>query len=490
MSTRTLRRWLPLAILAFIAVGAWSGAGAANLDDPMLSPVVYDESLTTPMFSARRVPQTLQQPIADDAVVADAQTFFAKLARETPDGATWCVTVDIDGRRLVSANDELGLIPASNMKVLTTYAALELLGAETRFRTTVAAPLPIVDGVLDGDLFLIGDGDPFLSTAGFRQEFADQPPRAFSSLEDLADRIVALGLTRIEGAVVGDGSAFDELRLVPTWPERFQNLSQTGPLGGLVVDNGVVSWPEGQFSYRATLAEDPAAHAAAEFDDLLEARGVTIVGRARAEVAPTTAIELAGVESASVAEMVTHVNSHSDNHGAEALLKQIGRATSGEGSTEAGATAVLGVLIERAGVDTTGLVVSDGSGLAESNRVPCRLFVDLLDSQPFDGLLAQSMAIGGTRGTLADRFLPPSAGNGVVYAKTGTLNPAVGLSGYVQTAADPTVVARFAYLLNGELIGITEGVRTLPDDFVAALTSYPAAPPLAEFAPRPTSPAG
>ena len=86
------------------------------------------------------------------------------------------------------------------------------------------------------------------------------------------------------------------------------------------------------------------------------------------------------------------------------------------------------------------------------------------------------------KGTLIDWFLPPSAANGVVYAKTGTLNPAVGLSGYVQTAADPTVVARFAYMLNGELIGITEGVRTLPDDFIAALTACPEAPPVAEFA--------
>ena len=97
MPTLVLRRWLPLVVLAFIAAGAWSAAGAANLDDPMLTPIEYDESLATPMFSARRVPQTLQQPIADDAVMADADLFFAKLARETPAGANWCVTVDIDG---------------------------------------------------------------------------------------------------------------------------------------------------------------------------------------------------------------------------------------------------------------------------------------------------------------------------------------------------------------------------------------------------------
>ena len=279
------------------------------------------------------------------------------------------------------------------MKVLTTYAALELLGPDARFRTRLMVTTPIVDGVLDGDLHLVGDGDPFLTTAAFRDEFADRPPQAFTSLEALADQIVALGLTRIEGAVVGDDTVFDDLRGVPGWPERFQNLSQTGPLGGLVVDNGVVSWPQGQFSYRATLADDPAAHAAAEFDDLLEERGVTIVGRARAEAAPTTATEITGIDSASIAEMVTHVNSHSDNHGAEALLKHLGRAASGEGSTEAGAAAVTSVLL-RAGIDTTGLVVTDGSGLAESNRVPCRLFVDLFETEPFDGLLAQSMAIG------------------------------------------------------------------------------------------------
>ena len=111
MPTLALRRWLPLALLAFVAAGAWSAAGAADLDDPMLTPIEYEEALTTPMFSARRVPQTLQQPIADDAVMAGAEVFFAKLARDTPVDTNWCVTVDIDGRRLVSSNDQVGLIP-------------------------------------------------------------------------------------------------------------------------------------------------------------------------------------------------------------------------------------------------------------------------------------------------------------------------------------------------------------------------------------------
>ncbi len=485
-----LRRLIPLVVLSAIAVGAWTAAGAASADDPVLDPVAYDEQLSTPMFSARRVPQTLQRPIADDAITVLADDLRAKLIAETPEGTTWCFAVDLDGRRLVSENSTVGFIPASNMKILTTYAALELLGAETTFRTTVQTASPIVDGVLDGDLHLVGAGDPFLSTAAFREEFADRPPRAFTPLEELADAVVAAGLTRIEGAVLGDDTVFDDLRLVPDWPERFQNLSQTGPLGGLTVDNGVVAWPQGQFSYRATLADDPAAHAAATFDDLLEARGVVIVGRAASAPTPPDATELAGIESATVLEMVTHVNSHSDNAGAEALLKQLGRVESGEGSTAAGASAVVSALVERAGVDVTGLVVADGSGLHEGNRVPCRLFVDLLATEPFEGLLAQSMAIGGERGTLLDRFLAPSAGNGTVYAKTGTLNPAVGLSGWVATDADPTVSARFAYLLNGELIGITDGVRTLPDDFVASLTSYPDAPDLADLAPLAPTPTG
>src|SRR5690606_32087318 len=99
------------------------------------------------------------------------------------------------------------LVPASNLKLLTGFAALELLGADTRFRTdVVGSAAPDGSGTVAGDLWLVGGGDPLLSTAPFRARVKYGSSMAYTAMEAVADAVVAAGVRRVTGSVLGDES--------------------------------------------------------------------------------------------------------------------------------------------------------------------------------------------------------------------------------------------------------------------------------------------
>src|SRR5690606_35873154 len=112
------------------------------------------------------------------------------------------------------------------LKLLTATAALEELGPEHRFRTTLKGAAP-VDGVVAGDAALVGGGDPLLSTPDYAARFRRQP-QIFTDLTTLADAVVDAGIRQINGSVVGDESRYDRERYVAGWPERYITQNQTG----------------------------------------------------------------------------------------------------------------------------------------------------------------------------------------------------------------------------------------------------------------------
>lgn len=490
-----LRRWLPLALLIGLASGAWQASKATDTDDASLEPVVYENELGTPLLSARRIPETLQAPIADDALQPAIATFIAGLETAQPDLQT-CLIVEVDGRQLVNRGANLALIPASNQKLVTTYAALEVFTADTRFTTRVSRSGDITDGVLDGDLYFVGGGDPFLVTDQWRTQYIERDdageivpdayPRAWTRLEDLADGIAATGVSAITGSIIADESLFDAVRFGP-WAERLILQNQSGPLSALAVNEGFLDWGESNpaFSLRSA-APDPAVQAADVLRQLLADRGITVGGTATG-IEPEGTVDVATVRSQPIADIVTHVNSWSNNFGAEILLKHIGLAIEGEGSTAAGTRAVLRVLGRNPDFDLQGIVVEDGSGLAETNRVTCGLLNEILVASGIDSTLARSLSIGGERGSLALRHVDTDA-DGNVFAKTGTLNPSTALSGYVISADDPDTVITFAYISNAEIVDAS--VRDGQEPFVEELVEYPEAPPTDELDPLDPLPLG
>ena len=469
---------LPMVVLALFSVAAWRYSQNASIDEAVQVDFQYPVALDTPLLSARRVPETLQQPIADEALAPEIAAIMAE------SGPASCLVVSEDDRNLHTTNAQISLVPASNQKILTTYAALSVLSPARTFQTRVATSAEIQAGRVDGDIFLIGGGDPFLVTDDFRAQYGDvQEGRTFSRLEDLADAVVAEGLTEVTGRVVGDESIFDAQRYGP-WADRLIASHQSGPLSALSVNEGFSAWPAefaGSFRGR-TAAEDPARNAATVFGGLLAERGVLIGGSPIASSSPIQATTLARITSPPLSEIITHINSYSNNYGAEILVKHLALETQPQGSTTGGANRVFQVLGDQ-GFNLSGVRIDDGSGLAESNRLTCRLIAEILESPRGQSLLIDTLSIAGERGSMA-LLHEGTPADGHVFAKTGTLNGVTALSGVVESANENDVELVFTCVVNGESVGLNEELKWLQIPFVEALAAYPNAPLIAALSPK------
>ncbi|MGI9594935.1 MAG: D-alanyl-D-alanine carboxypeptidase/D-alanyl-D-alanine endopeptidase [Acidimicrobiales bacterium] len=482
---RLLKQWLPPALLAIIALVAWQSANRADFDPISAQDEQYELTLETPLLSARRAPRTLRAPVSDARITADVN----RIIEESPSQQV-CVMVR-NGDRLLGMQSEVagGLVPASNQKLLTTYAALGILGPDFTFSTRAAGTVPVVDGVLAGDLYLVGGGDPFLITDNWLDQYEEIDGRSHTRLEELADALVATGLTSITGAVIGDESRYDSVRYGP-WDGRLITQKQSGPMSALTVNEGFVDWPDTfRDSFRPRQeTDDPPVHAASVFTQLLRERDITIGGGVSAGVKPPGAIELASVQSPPLLDTITHINSYSSNIGAELLLKGLGLAVLGQGTTEAGAAAVTTHLTDE-GIPMQDVQVFDGSGLAESDRLTCAALAAILVRNGPESPLGSSLSIAGQRGSLQTRFVDTPADE-LVLAKTGTLRGVRALSGYVNTAVetDPGAYVTFAYILNDDDVIEDDAVRAIQDPFISALTRYPGGPAIALLSPRPPVP--
>jgi D-alanyl-D-alanine carboxypeptidase len=312
---------------------------------------------------------------------------------------------------------------ASNEKLLTSMAVLAGFGPDHRLRTAAMAAAAPSKGVVHGNLWLVGGGDPGVDAA---------------RLDALARRLRQAGVSRITGSIVGDTSAFDRGWWAPGW------------LRG--VSRGYVN--------RATaLAFDgnagsavPEAAAAAALRGALVAAGVDVRGSTRSGPAPDGLKTIATIASAPLGTLVAEQNHDSVNFIAEMLTKALGAASLGTGSTAAGARAIRS-WVARQGVSAT---VRDGSGLSDEDRTSAIGMVALLleaEREPWFPTLWASLPAPG-QGTLDGRL------TGVpVRAKTGTLfvRPASCLSGYVR-ARDGTLLA-FAILSHGLESGTAQPIE-------------------------------
>lgn len=426
--------------------------------------------LTTPLLSARRVPGLLQGAIADPAL---AEELKGTLDRNPE---TWCGLIEDAGRPVLTANPDLTLAPASLQKVLMGTALLEHFGPDHTLRTTMLADSGATDGVLEGDLYLVGGGDPLLATTGYAASF-DDPDQPYVNAVALADAVAAAGIREIRGNVVGDDSRYDAERVVSTWPSRYASDPSIGPLSALNVNDGFTGYtatPERPNPSRR--AGDPPQLAAETLVSLLGARGVAVRGQAVVGNAPEGATEIAGLDSRPLRDLVGEMVLDSDNNTAEMLLKELGLSTSGQGTTAAGLAAATEIL-RGLGLAPEGMVLLDGSGLDPQNRTSCAAVMAALARAGRGSDLTTSFAVGGQTGTLRKR-LQGSPATGRVVAKTGTLNSVNALAGWADTPAGATLT--FAAIGNG-----TDSRGTgAADAFASALMSYPAGPPLDVLRPR------
>ena len=378
------------------------------------------------------------QSQTDTALVAALDS----LAARAPTGG--CLVVRRAGETVFARNADAMLIPASLQKLPLAEAALAILGPGYTFTTTALAETAPTGGVLDGDLYLVGGGDPLLSTPDFVAMLADHQS-AGTPLADLATDLTRAGLTRINGGVVAVADRYDTLTTVPTWPARFSGQSVAGSLSAISVNQGWRAPPGLLTTWGLPPEPQPSLRAAAIFDDLLEARSVRIPNFPRVAAAGgdySGHVVLATVESAPLAANLHYLLAESDNTLAEMLLKEIGLVARGSGTSAAGAAAVHGVLAGR----IPGLAVpADGSGLSPQNRLSCSQVIDVLDLGGPNGHVGANLGVAGRTGTMENRYRNSPAA-GLVQGKTGTLAGVASLAGFARAAGGD--VFSYAVILN------------------------------------------
>ena len=412
----------------------------------------------TPVLSARRMPDLLASYKADAQLGAALQPI---LAQATP---TTCLTVHAQGRTIMASNGNLAVMPASTEKLLTATAVLDRMGPDAVLTTTAVSSATPSGGVLDGDLYVIGSGDPLLATTGYTSTF-DEPNEPYNDYAQLADHIKAAGITEIHGNVVGDESRFDTQRYLPSWPHRYITASEVGPVGALMVNDGYTGLslhPDAPAPMRKP--GDPAPLAAETLISLLRSRGVQVTGTPSSGTAPAGAATVATLDSKPMSVNVDEMLRRSDNTTAEVLNKDLATLDSQPGTTANGAKVVRATL-DHLGFPTDGAVTIDGSGLDLGNRVTCDLLVAALDHQGADSAVANDLPVAGRTGTLRKR-LKGTAADGKVRAKTGTLNDVSALAGFATTAAGQQLT--FAFVINGSLAT----AQNLTDDVAVALAQY------------------
>jgi D-alanyl-D-alanine carboxypeptidase/D-alanyl-D-alanine-endopeptidase (penicillin-binding protein 4) len=454
------RRALTVAlVLAVVGVACLGFAVRADPEPAAAEPTTPLTALPTPVWSPRRTPALFQSAAAAVTLRRALPPAFAPYSG--------CVVVDGPDGNVARLDDEEPLAGASTQKLLVGAAALALMGPAYRFATRAVADAPVQDGTVAGDLTIVGGGDPMLTTADTPR--SSQVP--VTHLSDLADAIVAAGVTRIDGALVADDSRYDRSRAVPAWTAEDDPGADIGALGALVVDGG--HGPDDLAS------PDPALDTVNALAPLLEARGVTIGGGTAdpARAAPADAQEIARVTSAPLADIVGEMLTDSNNETAELLTREIGRRSTQDGTTAAGTDAVPTVLA-RLGVPTAGVDLSDGSGLAHENRITCRALMGVLAlaSRPRLHAIDDGLAVAGRTGTLATRFLGTALVDRL-RAKTGHVGGVVGLAGLLSPGAT------FAFVANGDFT--TDQGAQMQDAIANAVGAYLDAPGTPGLVPAP-----
>jgi D-alanyl-D-alanine carboxypeptidase/D-alanyl-D-alanine-endopeptidase (penicillin-binding protein 4) len=357
-----------------------------------------------------------EAPAPDPAVLAGqlapllgSSALGAGVSAEIVDVATGDVLVGMD------ADDPA--TPASTAKLLTAVAALTTLDPTETLKTTVVA------GATPGEVVLVGGGDPTLSRTAPSQNYPGAP-----TVADLATQVVA-GLpagTPVTRVVV-DSSLFTGPLTASGWGPADAPSGYAAPVTATAVDGARVT------PGSTARSGQPGLDAGSALADALGASGAAVV----LGEAPAGARTLATVQSAPIARLVEQALSMSDNMLAEALARQVALARDLPASFAGAAQAVTEALAD-AGVDVTGVALSDGSGLSREDRIPAGVLTAVVRGAADGSIggasaLLSGLPVAGYDGTLADRG-DAAAAPGTVRAKTGTLLGVHALAGTAVTA--------------------------------------------------------
>jgi serine-type D-Ala-D-Ala carboxypeptidase/endopeptidase (penicillin-binding protein 4) len=348
------------------------------------------------------------------------------------------------GDTLYSKNAGKLFMPASNMKIITSAAGLTLLGPEYRYKTTFLTNGEVRDSLLDGDLLVIGRGDPTISDRMQGLITGDTLRGLATTLMDaLADSLRAHHIRQVGGSIARVGNAFPDSIYGYGW--EWDDLGEYYGAGvdELIFNEGMAPTrlrplPDTvRDSLYSGPARDPAkAYLEALRDGLIRKR-IVVDGGVKDSILPTPfrMDTIFVLNSPPLREILPALMKPSQNQIAEILLRTIGLERAGIGTADT-ARKIVGQQLLAWGVQADGFVIRDGSGLSDQDLLTPETIVRVLDQIQRDTAFAtfyNSMPIAGVDGTIEKRMKgTPAEGN--VRAKTGTKSKARSLSGYVTTA--------------------------------------------------------
>jgi D-alanyl-D-alanine carboxypeptidase/D-alanyl-D-alanine-endopeptidase (penicillin-binding protein 4) len=419
------------------------------------------------------------------------------------------------GQVLYQKNASELLVPASNLKLFTAYAALARLGPNFRYQTQFLTDAPggIHDGALEGNLYAKFSGDP---------EF---------DLDDLTEMVANLkhlGLHTVRGNLFVDNSNYQREGFSPGTVPEDKNYCYAAPVDALILDNNCASvtllpgkqvgaparliFPKGiqvpmrnnvvtrrygpcglrltddgtgyeltgcvRTHHRAAGISFPLQNSKpygeAAIRSLLQKYGIQITGAVQPSAInlPRPLHLLSAHYSRPLSDLVFHMLKTSDNLIANSLFKQVGAHYFNEpGSWNNGGKAVYQILTDRGSLNLSNMVMVDGSGLSRYNLVSPWQISQLLTAAYRDNSLAtpfiSSLPIGGINGTLKHRMGTRDM-IGRVRAKTGTMKGVSSLSGYIQTTNQDVLV--FSIIVN-DFRGSAARFRLLEDRICRVLSS-------------------
>lgn len=390
--------------------------------------------------------------------------------------ATWgFVVYDPKTKKIISSyNENTPLVPASTTKLLTTETAMSMLGENYRWMTQLEYSGEIDEnGTLNGNLYIVGSGDPSLGTnkAG-AWSYKD-------IVSDFAGGMTREGIKKVNGDIIIQTALFKgNISALPENVVWLENNNYYLPVGTtkeinpanekLIVKKSMNPAADKKFFYVSpyvnkmvyaekydgngtltTKLPDAPAFLANSFRASLVKSGVAVTGKVTpkmTDASPEVRKMISAYKSPTLGDIIYYTNQRSDNSLAEALLKTVGFQKMGDQTSESGRIVVNNHLKDIE-FDLEGLNYMDGSGLSRSNHVTpisqVKFLTSLMDEK-FYKTYFNSLPIGGQSGTLKGMFV--GEGNGQVFAKTGTLNKVKTLAGYLKTNSGRTLV--FSLMVN------------------------------------------
>lgn len=421
------------------ATGLWSANGASTLTPSADSPSDASSPARTPSTAPSAKP-ALPRPVlaaADAGEPPNPDKVAAKVTgvkvKDVGSSYTGAVIDVGSGKTLFAHNAKRAYIPASTVKLLTSAAALSILGPDRTFTTKVVSPKA-------GQVILVGGGDPYLAA----KTNADTFPKRASVTSLARASAVALKKQKVLRVSLGyDDSLFSGPRWNSTWPDFYSD--QVTPISALWVDEGRVSGSPGP------RVKNPTKVAADTYAAALRKQGIKVTAVAPARAAKS-AKTVASVPSMPLERIVEQLLLVSDNDAAEVVFRQAALGSGKSGTFADGAAAVKARLTKLGAWDTSAKIL-DGSGLSRQTHVPADTMVKLLrlaaeDSHPELRAVITGLPVAGVEGSLRTHYSDDQslAGRGVVRGKTGTLNKVHSLAGLVR-AKDGSLLV-YAFLIN------------------------------------------